>query len=193
MKNLYIKNYLYHGIIDWLNYDRNYSRVDLCLSKLDSILNHGFIYRPCNFQKLGISHNDTANPYTSYFTFLACSPESIYASRFKKDIKEDNGFLVATSYSNFGILLDPRLLDELSLFDTPYCDSEIVIEDDISVSDYGVAIYVNPLSISENCFQIIKYLIKKYNYEYTIVSVFDGAVIASLTEERHRIKELALK
>lgn len=193
MKQLDMNNYLYHGIIDWVNYDKDYFQEDLCLDKLESILRHRFIYRPCDFQKLGISHNDTANPYTYYFTFLACSPKSIYASRFKKDIKDDNGYMVATLYSRFGILLNPKLLEELTISDVSFCDNEIVLEDNISLDKYGIAIYINPLSISDNCFEAIKRLIKKYNYEFDIVSVFDGTIIELFNEEKNGVKRLRLK
>lgn len=193
MEKLDIKNCLYHGIVDWLNYDKNISREDLCLNKLDSILENRFIIRPCDFKKFGIKHNDTANPYTYYFTFLACSSESVYASRFKKDIKDDNGYMVATSYSKFGILFDPRLLDELTISDISFCDKEIVIEDNISIDQYGIGIYINPLDMSENCLQIIKELIKKHKYNFDVVSVFDGTIIESFTEKKDRAKGLSLK
>lgn len=193
MEILDIKNCLYHGIVDWLNHDKNISRESLCLDKLDSILETRFIIRPCDFKKFGIKHNDTANVYTHYFTFLACSSESTYASRFKKDIQDDNGYMVATSYSNFGILFDPRLLGELTISDTSFCDREIVLEDNISIDKYGIGIYINPLNVGEDCFQIIRTLIKKRNYAFNIVSIFDGVPIESLTEEKDRVKRLAFK
>lgn len=188
-----IKNCLYHGIVDWLNYDKNISRENLCLDKLDSILEKRFIVRPCDFKTFDIKHNDIANPYTYYFTFLACSPESIYADRFKKDIKDDNGYMVATSYSRFGILFDPRLLDDLIISGVSFCNQEIVIEDNISIDKYGLGIYVNPLEISDNCLRIIKELIKKHEYNFDIVSVFDGTTIGSLSEEKDRTRRLLLK
>ena len=87
MKNLDIKNYLYHGIVDWKNYNNGKSRYNFCLDKFESILQCRYIYRPCNFKKYGITHCDCANLYTYYFTFVACHPSSIYASRFKKNNK----------------------------------------------------------------------------------------------------------
>lgn len=193
MENLNIKDYLYHGMIDWLNYDNRKSRESFCLDKLDSILRHRYIYRPCDFKKYGITHNDTANPYTHYFTFVACHPESIYATRFKKNINEDNGYTVATAYSKFGILLSPKLLDELTISDDTFCDKEIVIEDNISIDQYGVGIYINPIEIQEKSFQTIKNLIERYGYEFDIFSLFDSAVVSSLNEEREKIKKLSLK
>lgn len=188
MEYLNIKDYLYHGIVDWKFYDKNIFREKLCLDKLNSILEKRFLIRPCDFKLFGITHNDTANPYTFYFTFLACSSESIYASRFKKEIKDDNGYTVATSYSRFGILFKPELLNELTVSDISFCDREIVIEDNISIDKYGIGIYINLFGITEECFQTIKSLIKKYNYGFRIVSVFDGIGIESLSKERERAK-----
>lgn len=193
MGNLVMKDYLYHGIVDWVFYDQNVSREKKCLDKLNSILEKRFIIRPCDFSSFGITHNDTANPYTFYFTFLACSSESVYASRFKKEIQDDNGYAVATSYSKFGLLFKPDLLDELTVSDFSFCDREIVIEDNISVDKYGVGIYINPFGVSEECFQVIKELIKKHHYGFPIVSVFDGVEIESLSEEQDRAKRMSLK
>lgn len=190
MRNFDVKNYFYHGIVDWLNYGEERSRDDLCLDKLDSILKFRYIYRPCDFKKNGIIHNDTANIYTCHFTFVACHPESIYASRFRKDIKEDNGYMVATEYSKFGILLDPKLLEELSIYHKTFCDKEIVIIDNISIDKYGVAIYINPIKVSENSFQRIRNFIKKYNYDFNIINLFDGTIVESIDEEKEKIKKL---
>ena len=124
---------------------------------------------------------------------MACSPESIYASRFKKDIPDDNGYLVATSYSNFGVLFDPRLLDELPISKSSFCDREIVVEDNISLDAYGVGIYVNPFGVTEAGFETIKTMLKGNDYDFDVVSVYDGAVIASLDEEKERVQRLSLK
>lgn len=193
MGNIDIRNCLYHGIVDWENYDSKVFRESVCLDKLENILEKRFIVRPCDFRKFGISHRDTANPYTYYLTFLACSPESIYASRFKKDIQDDNGYLVATSYSNFGVLFDPRLLDELPISESSFCDREIVVEDNISLDTYGVGIYVNPFGVTEAGFENIKTMLKGNDYDFSVVSVYDGAVITSLDEEKERVQRLSLK
>ena len=37
------------------------------------------------------------------------------------------GYVVATDYAKFGILLEPKLLDELAISDDTFCDKEIVI------------------------------------------------------------------
>ena len=190
MQNLDIKNYFYHGIVDWLNYNKESSKDTFCLDKLDNILKCRYIYRPCDFKKNGVTHNDWANPYTYYYTFVACHPESIYASRFKKEIEEDNGYMVATEYSKFGILLTPRLLDELRIDDNAFCDKEILIADNISIDKYGVGIYINPIKMSEDSYQIISSLIKKYNYGFNIIDLFDGAIVESLEEEKAKIKKL---
>ena len=190
MKKLDIRNYFYHGIVDWLNYNKQNSRDGFCLDKLDSILKCRYIYRPCDFKKNGITHGDWANLYTYYYTFVACHPESIYAARFKKDIEEDNGYKVATEYSKFGILLTPRLLDELTIDDDAFCDKEIPITENISIDQYGVGIYINPIRINEGVYQIIRNLIKKYNYDFNIINMFDGAVVKSFEEERTKTREL---
>lgn len=193
MFNLDIKNYLYHGIVDWLNYDKNFFDENLCLEKLNSILEKRFIIMPRDFEKFGVKHNDTANPYTYHFTFLACSPKSVYASRLKKEMGEDNGYMVATVYSKFGILLNPTLLNELIISDISFCGNEILIEDNISLDKYGIGIYINALSVSESCFQIINESIKNNGYNFSIVSVFDGKIIESIIEEKNRVKRLELK
>lgn len=193
MKNLDIKNYLYHGIVDWLNYNNDKLRYDFCLDKLESVLYCRYIYRPCDFKKKDITHNDCANPYTYYFTFAACHSDSIYASKFKKEIKDDNGYAVATDYAKFGILLDPKLLDELAISDDIFCDKEIVIEDNISIDKYGVAIYINPLYINEEMCQMIEKLIKKYNYPFNIINIIDGSIVKSIDEEQITVKTLSKK
>ncbi len=193
MKKIDLRNFLYHGIVDWLNYDNGCIRDDLCLDKLDSILKHRFIYRPCDFKIYGIKHNDLSNPYTYYFTFLACHPESGFAKRFKKDIKDDNGFMVATSYSNLGLLFSPELLDELKICSEAFCDKEIVFEDNISLDKYGVGIYVNPLNINNASYQVIRDLIVKYDYKFNIFSIYDGLEIQALDEEKIRVRKLYIK
>lgn len=193
MKNLDIKNYLYHGIVDWKNYNNGKLRQNFCLNKLESILQCRHIYRPCDFKKYGITHNDRANPYTYYFTFVACHPDSIYSPRFKKDIKDDNGYIVATDYAKFGILLDPKLLDELIINNDTFCDKEIVIQDNISIDKYGVAIYINPLYVNEEICQIITNLLKKYNYIFNIINIFDGSIIKSIDDKQTNIKTLSKK
>lgn len=193
MKNLDIKNYLYHGIVDWENYNNDKCRLDFCLDKLESILHSRYIYRPCDFQKYGITHNDCANLYTYYFTFAACHSDSIYASRFKKDIKDDNGYAVATDYAKFGILLDPKLLDELVVSDDAFCDKEIVIEDNISIDKYGVAIYINPLYINMEVCQMIAKLLQKYKYTFNIINILDGSVIKSIDKKQILVKTLSKK
>lgn len=193
MKNLDIKNYLYHGIVDWENYNTGKFRQDFCLKKLESILQCKYIYRPCDFKKYGITHNDCANPYTYYFTFAACHSDSIYASRFKKNIKDDNGYAVATDYAKFGILLEPKLLNELTISDDAFCDKEIVIEDNISIDKYGVAIYINPLYIDAEMCQIIVKLLKKYNYTFNIINILDSSTIKSTDGEQITVKTLSKK
>lgn len=193
MKNINIKNCLYHGIVDWENYNNDKFRQNFCLDKLESILQHRYIYRPCDFEKNSIAHNDCANLYTYYLTFVACHPESIYASRFKKKIEDDNGYTVATEYAKFGILIDPKLLDELPISDDTFCDKEIVIEDNISIDKYGVAIYINPLYINEEMCQTISKLLKKYNYTFNIINIPDGTIVKSITEEQTTGKTLSKK
>ncbi len=193
MKNLDVKYYLYHGIVDWQNYNNGKFRQNFCLAKLESVLKCRYIYRPCDFKKYGITHNDCANPYTYYFTFVACNSDSIYASRFKKNIKDDNGYDVATYYAKFGILLAPKLLAELVISDDTFCDREIVIEDNISIDEYGVAIYINPLYINAEVCAIIAELLKKYNYTFNIINILDGSVIKSINEEQIVPKTLSKK
>lgn len=193
MKNLDIKNYLYHGIVDWVNYNNDKLRYDFCLDKLESILQCRYIYRPCDFKRNGITHDDCANLYTYYFTFAACHSDSIYAARFKKEIKDDNGYAVATDYAKFGILLDPKLLDELTISDDSFCDKEIVIEDNISIDKYGIAIYINPLYINEGMCQTIAKHLKKYNYNFNIISIIDGSIVKSIDEEQITVKTLSKK
>ena len=190
MQNLDMKNYLYHGIVDWLNYNNSKSRDSFCLDKLNSILKHRYIYRPCDFKKYGISHNDCANPYTYYFTFVGCHPDSLYADRFKKNIKDDNGYIVATRYSKFGVLLSERLLSELTINEDTFCDKEVLIEDNISIDEYGIGIYINPITIDENSYQTIGHLIKKYNYIFGIIDLFDGTIVQSLEEEKQKCKKI---
>lgn len=193
VKKLDIKKYLYHGIVDWENYNNGKWRQDFCLDKLESILQYRYIYRPCDFKKYSITHNDCANPYTYYFTFAACHSDSIYASRFKKDIKDDDGYAVATDYAKFGILLEPKLLDELTISDDTFCDKEIVIEDNISIDKYGVAIYINPLYIDVEMCQMIARLLKKYNYTFDIINILDGSAIKSTDREQIIVKRLSKK
>ena len=193
MKNIDIKDYLYHGIIDWLNYDNGKARENLCLEKLESILKSRYIYRPLEFKKNGITHTNTANHYTHFFTFVACHPKSVFAEKFKKNLDEDNGYTVATAYSKYGLLLSPKLLDELTISDVVFCDKEIVLEDNISLDKYGVGIYINPMEIQDESFGIIKQLIEKYGYDYDIISIFDSAIVESLEEEREKINKLSLK
>lgn len=50
MEQLDLKNYLYHGIIDWLNYDKNFENEEMCLYKLESILKTRHIYMPIEFK-----------------------------------------------------------------------------------------------------------------------------------------------
>ena len=111
----------------------------------------------------------------------------------KKNIKDDNGYDVATYYAKFGILLAPKLLDELTISDDTFCDKEIVIEDNISIDEYGVAIYINPLYINAEVCAIIAELLKKYNYTFNIISVLDGSVIKSINEEQIVPKTLSKK
>lgn len=193
MKNLDIKNYLYHGIVDWENYNNGKMRYNFCLAKLESILRYRYIYRPCDFKKHGINHDDCANLYTYYFTFAACHSDSIYSQRFKKEIQDDNGYVVATNYAKFGILLDPKLLDELIIKADTFCDKEIIIEDNISIDKYGVAIYINPLYINEEMLQMIANLLKKYNYTFNIVSIIDGSIVKSIDDKRIMVKKLSKK
>ena len=193
VKNLDIKNYLYHGIVDWENYNNGNWRQDFCLDKLESILQCRYICRPCDFKKHSITHNDCANLYTYYFTFAACHSDSIYASRFKKDIKDDNGYVVATDYAKFGILLEPKLLDELAISDDTFCDKEIVIEDNISIDKYGVAVYINPLYINVEMCQMIAKLLKKYNYTFNIINILDGNIIKPIDGEQITVKTLSKK
>ena len=148
-EKLEIKNYLYHGIIDWLNYDKDNKRNSFCLEKLESILKTRYLCRPCDFKKFGIKHNDTANPYTYFFTFLSCLPDSQFALTFKKDISQDNGYLVSTSYASFGIIFDASLLNNLKISDIAFCDKEIVIEDNIPLDEYAVGIYINPSKVDK--------------------------------------------
>ena len=193
MKNLDVKTYLYHGIVDWENYNNGKLRQDFCLNKLEGILQFRYIDRPCDLKRYGITHNDCANHYTYYFTFAACHSDSIYASRFKKDIKDDNGYTVATDCAKFGILLEPKLLDELTISDDAFCDKEIVIEDNISIDKYGVAIYINPLYINEEVCQIIAKLLKKYNYTFNIINILDGSIVKSTYDEHTTVKTLSKK
>lgn len=188
MENLNIKDYLYHGIIDWVNYDNGKSRENLCLDKLESVLKCRYIYRPCDFKKYGITHRNTANLYTHFFTFVSCHPESIYASRFKKDIKEDNGYMVSTEYSSLGILLNPKLLSELKISDFTFCDKEIVIEENISLDEYAIGIYINPTKINDTTFDTIKRLIQNYGYEFNIYNIFDGSIIWQFNDEKEKVK-----
>ena len=193
MKNLDIKNYLYHGIVYWKNYSNGKFRQDFCLDKLESILQCRYIYRPCDFKKNGITHNDCANLYTYYYTFAACHSDSIYARKFKKEIQDDNGYDVATDYAKFGILLDPKLLDELTISDDAFCDKEIIIEDNISIDKYGIAIYINPLYISVEMLQMIDNILKKYNYTFNIINIFDGSIIKIIDREQKTIRTLSKK
>lgn len=193
MKKIDVKFYLYHGIVDWQNYNNGKFRQNFCLAKFESILKCRYIYRPCDFKKYGITHGDCANPYTYYFTFVACHSDSIYASRFKKEIKDDNGYDVATNYAKFGFMLTPKLLDELAICNNTFCDKEIVIEDNISIDEYGVAIYINPLYINDNACAIIAGLLKKYNYSFNIINILDGSVIKSVNEEQIVSKTLSKK
>lgn len=188
-----INNYLYHGIVDWLNLNNPTMQNKLCLEKLASILGTRYIYRPCDFAKYEIKHNDTANPYTKYFTFLACSPNSPFATRFKKDFLDDNGYLVATTYAQYGLLFDSKILDELPIYKNSFCDKEILIEDNISLDKYGVGMYANCTNLDNETFLKIKNLITKYNYDYNIYSIFDGTLITTLNEEKVRIQKLSLK
>lgn len=177
MQSIDIKNYLYHGIVDWLNYDNDSIRDNFCLEKLEGILKARHIYRPCDFKKNGITHDDYANVYTYYLTFVACHPDSLYAKVFKKDNKEDNGYLVATSYSKFGIVISPKILEELTIFEDTFCDCEIVIDGNISLDDYGSALYVDSSSIKEDTIDKLNNLLVKYGYEWDIVDIFDGRII----------------
>lgn len=183
----------YNGIVDWENYNNGKFRQDFCLDKLESILQCRYIYRPCDFKKYGITHNDCANPYTYYFTFAVCHFDSIYASRFTKEIKDDNGYAVATDYAKFGILFEPKLLDELTINADTFCDKEIVIEDNLSIDKYGVAIYINPLYINEEICKMIAKLLKKYNYTFNIINILDGSIIKSIDKEQTNVKALSKK
>lgn len=174
------------------NYDNGKARENFCLNKMESILKSRFIYRPCDFKINGISHDDCASLYTHYYTFVACHPESIYAARFKKDIKEDDGFTVATKYSKFGILLDSRLLDELTIDEDTFCDKEVLIADNISIDEYGTGIYINPMTISDESYQALRSLIRKYGYSIDVIDVFDGAVVQALDEEQEKVKRLMM-
>ena len=190
MEKLDITNYLYHGIVDWENYNNGKIRDDFCLDKLESILKSRYIYRPCEFKKHGINHDDYANLYTFYFTFVACHYNSIYASKYKKDIKDDNGYLVATDYAKFGILFDIKLLNDLTICEYTFCDKEIVLEDDIPLDKYGVAIYINPIYVEEEIIKKISILLKKYDYNFNIVNVLDGSVIKLFNDEKIYSKTL---
>ncbi len=190
MHNLDMKNYLYHGIVDWLYCNSHKSRDSFCLEKFDSILKHGFIYRPCDFKNNNISHTDFANMYTYYFTFVGCHPDSIYAKKFTKNIKDDNGYTVATKYSKFGFLLNPKLLKELTIAEEAFCDKEILISDNISIRKYGIGIYINPIELNEYSYQVITKLIKKYNYDFDIINQYDGTIINSLQKEKEKCKKL---
>ncbi len=190
MRNIDLKNYLFHGIVDWLYYNENTSRDSFCLEKLDSILKCRFIYRPCEFKKYGITHNDQANHYTYYFTFVACHPDSIYSVKYKKEISYDNGYTVATNYSKFGILFDPKLLDELTIIDDAFTDKEIMFDDDISLDAYAVGIYINPTVISKYLYEEIVNLVKKYIYNFVIVSILDGSIIETINPNQSIAKNI---
>ncbi|MCM1052527.1 MAG: hypothetical protein NC483_00930 [Ruminococcus sp.] len=43
MKKIDLRSYLYHGIVDWLNYDNGNTKESFCLNKLESILQSRFI------------------------------------------------------------------------------------------------------------------------------------------------------
>ena len=111
----------------------------------------------------------------------------------KKTIKDDNGYVVSTNYAKFGILLYPKILDELTISDVTFCDKEIVIEDNISLDKYGVAIYINPLYINEEMCQMIAKLLKKHSYTFNIINILDGNIIKSIDEEQMTIKTLSKK
>lgn len=193
MKKFNLKEYLYHGIVDWNNYNRDTFRLKFCLAKLESILRCRYICRPCDFNKFKILHRDCANLYTFYFTFAACHPESIYASRFRKEIKDDNGYVVATEYAKLGILLDSELLHELSINNDSFCDKEILIEDNISIDKYGLAIYINPIYINAEMYFHIMDLLKKYNYNFKIVNIIDGSIIDDMGKKIDEAKKLVKK
>lgn len=178
MEKIDLKNYLFHGIVDWVTYDTEIATTHVCMDKLESILRSRYLYRPYDFKKNGITHNDVANPYTYFFTFVACHPDSVYATRFKKDQREDNGYAVATDYSSFGLLLDPKLLEELPVCeDVSFCDKEILIEGNISLDKYGLGIYINPNLVSKELLEIIIELLKKYQYTFPIINILDGSII----------------
>lgn len=169
MEKLNLKNCLYHGIVDWNNYTCKFSNDDFCLSKLSSILKTRYILRPCDFRKNGITHGDVANVYTHYFTFVACHPDSEYAVRFKKDIEEDNGYMVATEYANFGILLSPKIINELPIWNEPFCDKEIPVDANISLDQFGLGIYINSSYYTTKLYEQIKTLLNKYNYDFDVI------------------------
>lgn len=90
-------------------------------------------------------------------------------------------------------MLAPKLLNELTISDDTFCDKEIVIEDNISIDEYGVAIYINPLYINAEVCTIIAELLKKYNYTFNIINILDGSVIKSINEEQIVPKTLSKK
>ncbi|MCM1052528.1 MAG: hypothetical protein NC483_00935 [Ruminococcus sp.] len=100
---------------------------------------------------------------------------------------------MATSYASFGLLFNSILLDELKISEESFCDKEIVLEDNVSLDEYGVGIYINPLGENENSYQVIRALIERYNYDFDIYSTFDGMAIQSLEEEKARVRSLHIK
>ncbi len=165
MEIIEMKNYLFHGIIDWDHYD-DVQVEAICFDKFLSILEHGYIYRPMKLREMGITKFNYANVFTAHFTFLACHPESEFANFFKKDFNDDNGYLMATSTAYFGFLIDPLVLKELPVYSNAFTDKEIMILDDIDIKKYVKGIYINADKISIRCFDLLLCYQRKYHYHF---------------------------
>ena len=195
MEKIDLKTHLYHGIVDWRFYAMKLDRREFCLDKLESILKSRYISRPCDFEEFGVNHNDyfgaKSSDYTNndnqYYTYVAFHPDSIFASRFHN--REKSCYLIATEDSRFGIILSPRLIDELPIEEESFDDSEVVIADNISLDQYGVGIYINPIFANEDDFQRIKAMINQNQYPFPIINIQNGEVVESI--EKGKIKSLS--
>lgn len=129
MTNIDIKNVLYHGII----YGTKSEKWD----KFENILRTRYI---SSLASRYVLYKESQNVYDHYVC-LGSHPDGNYAHKANDFYFEfDDGW--ALSQSDFGFLIDPKIINEQEcMLEGMSIDNEILVKDNISLEKYALGIY----------------------------------------------------